>query len=416
VVEGVMGKVGDAGTIQTFIREGDDGRVTVEPIDGFSGRIAGPDGSGADAARLAVTHYRIANVGEGRTLVQLRLSTGRKNQLRAHLAYKGFPIIGDERFGARTDPIKRVALHATEMGFTHAGTGQPVRFNSPAPPAFYTAVGAQVPAPVEVAHAQRLRPAPARPEKDTSWNTVAKWYDTLQESGGSDHYQNVIIPGALRLVGPHEGMRILDVACGQGVVSRAMSQLGAAVTGVDAGQDLVAAANARGGGTFVVGDARRLGDAKLEPGYDTATCIMALGNIEPIDPVFEGVASLLKPGGALVFVISHPSFRAPGQTSWGWDDSGSQARQFRRVDGYLSPGQHRISMHPGDAPDVVTWTFHRPLQAYVKALAAAGFVIESLEEWPGQRISQPGPRAAEENRTRQEIPLFLAVRAVRRET
>ncbi|HZW05508.1 MAG TPA: hypothetical protein VFF65_00170, partial [Phycisphaerales bacterium] len=153
----------------------------------------------------------------------------------------------------------------------------------------------------------------------------------------------------------------------------------------------------------------------LEPGFDTATCVMALGNIEPIDPVLEGVASLLKPGGALVFVISHPSFRAPGQTSWGWDDAGAQPRQFRRVDGYLSAGQHRISMHPGDAPDVVTWTFHRPLQAYVKALAAAGFVIETLEEWPGQRVSQPGPRAAEENRTRQEIPLFLAVRAVKRD-
>jgi 23S rRNA-/tRNA-specific pseudouridylate synthase/2-polyprenyl-3-methyl-5-hydroxy-6-metoxy-1,4-benzoquinol methylase len=414
VVEGVMGTPGDAGTIQTFMREGEDGRVTVEPIDSFSGRIAGPDGSGSDAARLAVTHYRIAHVGQGRTLVQLRLSTGRKNQIRAHLAYKGYPIVGDERFGARTDPIKRVALHATEMGFTHAGTGQPVRFNSPAPPAFYTAVDAPIPAPVEVAHAQRLRPVKA--ERDTSWNTVAKWYDTLQESGASDHYTDVIIPGTLRMVGPHEGMRILDVASGQGVVSRAMSQLGASVTGVDAAPDLVAAANSRGGGRFVVGDARKLGDAKLEEGFDAATCVMALGNIEPIDPVFEGIASLLKPGGGFVFVISHPSFRAPGQTFWGWDESGGNTRQFRRVDGYLSAGQHRISMHPGDAPDVVTWTFHRPLQAYIKALAAAGFVVEALEEWAGQRVSQPGPKAAEENRARREIPLFMAVRAVKRES
>ncbi len=414
VVEGVMGQPGDAGTIQTFIREGDDGRVIVEPIDAFSGKIAGPDGSGADAARLAVTHFRIASVGQGRTLVQLRLATGRKNQLRAHLAYKGFPIIGDDRFGARTDPIKRVALHATEMGFTHAGSGQAVRFNSPAPPSFYTAVGAAIPAPVEVAHAQRLRPVTVRADRDTSWNNVAKWYDNLQESGGSDHYQNVIIPGTMRMVGPHEGMRILDVACGQGVVSRSMSLLGAAVTGVDAAPDLVAAAGSRGGGTFVVGDARKLGEAGLSPGFDAATCVMALGNIEPIDPVFEGVASLLKEGGAFVFVISHPSFRAPGQTSWGWDESGAQVRQFRRVDGYLSPGQRRISMHPGDAPDVVTWTFHRPLQAYVKALAAAGFLIEAIEEWTGQRVSQPGPKAAEENRARQEIPLFLAVRAVKR--
>lgn len=415
VVEGIMGQPGEAGTIQTFIRETPEGRVIVEPIDAFSGPVAGPDGSGPGAARLAVTHFRVSAVGQGRTLVQLRLQTGRKNQLRAHLAYKGYPIIGDERFGARTDPIKRVALHATEMGFTHAGTGQPVRFNSPAPPAFYSAVDAPVPEPVEVAHAQRMRPQPQKPERDTSWNSVAKWYDTLQESGGSDHYQNVIIPGTLRMVGPHEGMRILDVASGQGIVSRAMNLLGASITGVDAAEQLVAAANARGGGTFHVGDATKLGQLNLPADFDAATCIMALGNIEPLEPVFEGVAARLKPGGAFVFVISHPSFRAPGQTSWGWDESSTPVRQFRRVDGYLSPGQHRISMHPGDAPDVITWTFHRPLQTYIKTLAAAGFVVESIEEWAGQRVSQPGPKAAEENRARQEIPLFLAVRAVRRE-
>lgn len=417
VVEGVMGKVGDAGTIQTFLRETPEGRVIVEPIDAFSGPVAGADEQGPGAARLAVTHFRVVAIGQGRTLLQLRLQTGRKNQIRAHLAYKGHPILGDRRFDARTDPIKRVALHATEMGFSHAGTGQTVRFNSPAPPAFYAAVDAPVPAPAEVAHAQRLRAPAPKGDRDTSWNTVAGWYDKLQEGAGSDHYQNVIIPGTLRLVGPHEGMSVLDVACGQGIVSRAMAGLGARVTGVDAAADLVAAANRHGGGTFVVGDATKLGELQLPEtgGFDAASCVMALGNIEPIDPVFEGVAARLKPGGAFVFVISHPAFRAPGQTSWGWDEQATPARQFRRVDGYLSAGQHRISMHPGDAPDVVTWTFHRPLQAYIKALSAAGFVVESLEEWAGQRVSQPGPRAPEENRARREIPLFLAVRAVKRE-
>lgn len=416
VVEGVMGAVDDTGTIQTFLRETESGRIIVEPLDAFSGPVVGADGSEHGAARLAVTHYRVVAVGQGRTLLQLRLSTGRKNQIRAHLAYKGFPIIGDDRFGARSDPIKRVALHATELGFTHAGTGQAVRFNSPAPPSFYQAVDAPVPERVETAHAQRLRPTTVKPAADTSWNTVAKWYDKLQESGGSDHYQNVIIPGTLRLVGPHDGMSVLDVACGQGNISRAMAGLGAKVTGVDAAVDLIAAAKKHGGGTFIAGDATKLGELELPGEYDAATCIMALSNIEPIEPVFEGIASLLKPDGSLVFVISHPAFRSAGQTGWGWDESSEPPRQYRRVDGYLSPGQHRISMHPGDAPDVITWTFHRPLQTYAKALAGAGFVIESIEEWAGQRVSQPGPRAAEENRARREIPLFLAVRAVKRDS
>ena len=63
---------------------------------------------------------------------------------------------------------------------------------------------------------------------------------------------------------------------------------------------------------------------------------------------------------------------------------------------------------------MTTWTFHRPLQSYAKALGEAGFVIESLEEWPSMRKSEPGPRAGEENRARREIPMFLGFRAVKR--
>ncbi len=162
-------------------------------------------------------------------------------------------------------------------------------------------------------------------------------------------------------------------------------------------------------------DARELASLKVEGNFDQATCVMALSNIEPLEPVLAGVASLLKPGGAFTFVISHPAFRAPGQTEWGWDNA--KAKQYRRVDGYLSPGQHAIEMHPGKAArgaaPTNTWTFHRPLQTYVRVLSATGFAIEQLEEWAGQRESTSGPRAAEENRARREIPLFLCVRAIR---
>ena len=46
------------------------------------------------------------------------------------------------------------------------------------------------------------------------------------------------------------------------------------------------------------------------------------------------------------------------------------------------------------------------------ALAEAGFAVDAMEEWPSLRMSQPGPNAAEENRARREIPMFLAIRAV----
>jgi SAM-dependent methyltransferase len=165
---------------------------------------------------------------------------------------------------------------------------------------------------------------------------------------------------------------------------------------------------------YRVGDAREL--VNVEPvEYDAAICIMALANIDPLAPVMQGVAAALKPGGHFVWVITHPAFRPAGQSDWGWD--AKQARQYRRIDGYLSPGQKPIEMNPGKAArgqkTETTWTFHRPLQTYVEAMAQAGLLVQRLEEWPSLRASTSGPRAAEENRARREIPLFLGVRGVK---
>lgn len=81
-------------------------------------------------------------------------------------------------------------------------------------------------------------------------------------------------------------------------------------------------------------------------------------------------------------------------------------------------GQSEIVMNPGEvaggAQASTTYTFHRPTQSYIKALAGTGFMVDALEQWPSSRTSQPGPRAAEENRARREIPMFLAFRAIRR--
>ncbi|MCA9319898.1 MAG: hypothetical protein KDB53_04140, partial [Planctomycetes bacterium] len=78
-------------------------------------------------------------------------------------------------------------------------------------------------------------------------------------------------------------------------------------------------------------------------------------------------------------------------------------------------GQFEIIMNPGEVaqgkPKETTWTFHRPIQSYVKGLSEAGFAVEALEEWPSMRQSTGGRQAAEFNRVRREIPLFLGIRA-----
>ena len=72
-----------------------------------------------------------------------------------------------------------------------------------------------------------------------------------------------------------------------------------------------------------------------------------------------------------------------------------------------------IQMHPGADPGVHTWTFHRPLSIYFDQLNLNSFAVTSLEEWVSKRKSKPGPKARAENASREEIPLFLAIKAVR---
>lgn len=469
VVEGEIPSVGpsSAGTVQSLLREVRPGVMeSVRPgsmpesagspaTRGGKGhaRPRGPERSGPmspDEGKPAVTHWRSTHCGRGRSLVQVRLETGRKNQIRVHLRDLGHPIVGDRKYGSTEDPVGRVCLHASELSWTHALTGKPLRFRSAIPGEFLKLVNTSKQPEEESADAFE-RPTPpaaslrSAPTEDAGWNHVAGWYDRLIEEGRSDHFERVIIPGTLRLAAPREGMTLLDVACGQGAWCRRLSGLGVRTLGVDAAPRLIEAARrADPKGRYAVCDARSLSFAGVgleaqtqtaREGFDAATCIMALMNIEPLGPVMRGIWGMLRPGGRLVGVILHPAFRSPGQTSWGWDQAPppggdetpaekrakaqawSRARQYRRVDGYLSASHRSIVMNPGavssGAEASVTLTYHRPIQTYVSALAEAGFVVDAIEEWASGRESQPGPRAREENRARQEIPMFLAFRALR---
>lgn len=254
------------------------------------------------------------------------------------------------------------------------------------------------------------RAAQAGPRTD--WGEVADWYDQLVGESGSEYHRQVVIPGTLRLLALQPGESAIDIACGQGVLCRALNERGVQVTGVDAAAELIAAARQRSGDAirYVVGDARNL--SFLPAGrFTAAACVLAIQNIHPIAPVFANVARILMPGGRFVLVFMHPAFRGAQETSWGWDEQGKV--QYRRVDRYLTPRKTPIVTHPGSAPDQYTWTFHKPIGEYVRALRNAGLLVDSLEEWPSHKTSGPGPRAAAENLARKEVPMFMAIRAVK---
>lgn len=117
----------DTGTIQNYL-------ATDENLN----RYAVKDPSQGE---LAITHYRVRQRWHDSTLVEVRLETGRRNQIRVHLADLGHPILGDPRYRRdlathRSWPYRRIALHAESLGFVHPTNGQPIRFVAPWPQEF----------------------------------------------------------------------------------------------------------------------------------------------------------------------------------------------------------------------------------------------------------------------------------------
>ncbi|MEW6610036.1 MAG: class I SAM-dependent methyltransferase [Patescibacteria group bacterium] len=251
---------------------------------------------------------------------------------------------------------------------------------------------------------------------NTSWDESAQWYHGLVGEKGMELQKNVVFPKTLQLLDlkPHE--KLLDVACGQGAFCRHAVRCGSEIVGVDASPQLIGYARRVSPKQirFIVGDVRKLPREVAEERFDAISCILAIANVDPLKPVFEECKKVLKPSGRMVLVLSHPCFRIPRQSGWGWDEQ--RKLQYRRVDRYLSEMKIPIQMHPGMRSREITWTFHRPLNVYVRALREVGFVIDALEEWPTSRRSTPGTRASADQRSKEEIPLFLAMKAVRKDS
>ena len=87
-------------------------------------------------AKWAVTNYKTLAVKGPTSLVEFSLETGRKNQIRVQMSSIGHPIAGDKRYGAKTNPLQRVCLHARSLVFQHPSTGEVMNFQTEIPKAF----------------------------------------------------------------------------------------------------------------------------------------------------------------------------------------------------------------------------------------------------------------------------------------
>lgn len=93
-----------------------------------------------DTGQLSVTNYTVVKANEDFALLELELETGRKNQIRVHMQDIGHPIVGDSKYGAASNPIGRLGLHAERLAFEHPITGEQLQFSAPIPKSFLAVV------------------------------------------------------------------------------------------------------------------------------------------------------------------------------------------------------------------------------------------------------------------------------------
>jgi len=242
-----------------------------------------------------------------------------------------------------------------------------------------------------------------------SWGEVALWYDSYLETNKDSYQEKVIAPNLLRLLDIKKGMRVLDLACGQGFFSRKFKTAGAVVTGVDISAELIATAKKHSQGIeYFVAPAHKLGFLK-DNSFDVITIVLAIQNIEELNLVFAESRRVLAPKGRLILILNHPAFRIPKRSDWGFDPK--SGTQYRRIDGYLSSTKNTIVMHPSMKDSEETISYHRSLQDFFKAFSKSHFAVTRLEEWISHKVSEKGPRQKAEDLARKEIPLFLMLEA-----
>lgn len=112
----------EGGTIHSWLKDNKAFVTYSSPID--------------NGGKEAITHYHLLEKNKDYSLVEMRLETGRKNQIRVHMKDLGFPVAGDIKYGNGRDPLGRLALHAFRLNFYHPRTGESMTFETPFPISF----------------------------------------------------------------------------------------------------------------------------------------------------------------------------------------------------------------------------------------------------------------------------------------
>lgn len=228
------------------------------------------------------------------------------------------------------------------------------------------------------------------------WDALVDRYDQTVGDSVADGATAAL----MELCGAVRGLRVLDLACGQGRIARELTRRGASVVGIDIAAGLLDRALEREraaplGIRYELADATA-GDALAGERFDAVTCNHGLADIDDLDGALATVERVLAPGGWFAFSILHPCF--PG---WPAADAPSS---WPPGTGYFREGWW-LATNAGYRGTV--GSNHRTLSTYLNALAGHRLAVERLVEPPLRaEWAALAPDA-------DEVPVFLAVRCRR---
>jgi 2-polyprenyl-3-methyl-5-hydroxy-6-metoxy-1,4-benzoquinol methylase len=257
----------------------------------------------------------------------------------------------------------------------------------------------------------------ANQETRDAWNQNASFWDERMGEG-NDFDQVLTWPATERLLELCPRERILDVACGNGLTSRRLAEMGARVVAFDFSEEMIRLARRR-----TVQHAERVSyhvlDATDEVGlvalgegaFDAALCNMALFDIADIRPIMRALARLLRPGGRFVFSVLHPCFNSPhmAHVAEMQDRDGDIVTVYSvRVFSYISPTvSQAVAIRGQPVPQLL---FHRPLEVLLGTAFQSGFVLDGFEERAFPRDHPSGRSPLSWGGDFSEIPPVLVAR------
>lgn len=217
------------------------------------------------------------------------------------------------------------------------------------------------------------------------WNQNASTWDEAMAKG-SPFQKTLVEPKTLEFLNVHPGMSVLDIACGNGQMSRRLASLGALVTSIDGSETMIRLAQQRSKGleiNYHIGDVTQPTPLSFlkNAQFEAVLCNMALMDICDITPVFQFIYEVLKDEGIFVFSITHPCFdKAVGPHLTELHENGGTllTKHFIKVNQYLTPSKITTRALPS-LPSSHDF-FHRPLETYLKAAFETGFVMCGVAE------------------------------------